>query len=663
MKTPPKSPGAWSPPQAAEPVIRDLIALAWKNLPLLILGLALGIGAGLWVYSRTTAIYESQAKFMIGKVPYLDRAGSADAQTESQLIQTLILSIPSRDMHRAVAERLGIDPNRLAFTAIDLKKKLTGPLPEANIRIDAVRDTRIGEISVRSQDREFAAQVANTLLDQLALYNVVGGRLSNLETSIALARTKTDNLLKQLADISAERIKTEQENAELDAHLSRSLALADFPTFATDATLNNLKTQLILVESEYRQLATTASRGPRLEGKRSEVESLRRQLNAHAQALAGALRAEFQIAKTREQDVSEEVRQLTASIDSYNAEAATLSQSLSESQKMRRFAEDPKYQGAPTASVITTINPATPAPKPIQPKLWLNLLLGTVFGAALGAGATALRILLDNRIKSAAQIAALTGLPTLALLPKFQPLYRGSNRRSIFEHGDYPIGLGFLRSELIRHEGNRAHRIIGISSIGTPRPFPNLAANLAVLLAQAGKRTLVIDLHFAAPRQPSLLGIRCREGLAEWFASDRPLDAFINQFGDPNLGVISPGHSNRDIDDLFSRRPLLQHLEPLLENWDHVLLDAPPLLADWTLTLALPARHALILTADYGKTSFEDLQKAGRTSASHDWDVLGVVLQRCPRSVCPSDRRIVSTPASAPPVKAPDLPAGQDRRQ
>lgn len=643
--------------------MRDLLAVVWENLFLLILGLLIGIGLALIVYANTTRIYESQAKFVVGKFPSINMAGFSDAESEARFTQNILLSIAAPDVKMAVAKRLGIAPERLAFTAIERKKDLTGTLPEANIRVDLVRQSRVAELTVVSQDQEFAVAAANTMLDELKVYNVVGALLTDLRNDLSLATSKSDNLIRQLTEVSGARIKVERQNAELSEHLQRRGSLAEFPAFATDGTLNNLKTQFILVESEYRQLAAVASRGPRLDGKRAEVASLKQQIDAHVDGLVNALHSELEVAKRQEAAVSNELDGVTAQIQQLGNEAGTLYQSLGDAAKMRQLAEKRGPGYGADSNLIVPIVLATPAPKPEWPKLWLNLLLGTVFGTALGAAAIAARLALDYRIKSPAKIADRTGLPTLALLPNFKPLYRqSSKKRPEVEPEEYPAGLDFLRSTLIRRRDDVHRQVIGICPVETPRPFPNLTANLAILLAHAGQRTLVIDLHFAAPRQETLLGIPCTEGLAEWLASNRPLHTFIHQGSNPSLAVISTGEATPNTDHLFSQNLLQKELKALLNDWDFILLDAPPLLQNWTMSMALPERHAVILTADYGETTFEELEKAVSVASNNKWNVLGVVLQRCPQAICDASGVVVEQMESGGTMKAAQLPDGHEQR-
>lgn len=629
------------PPET--PGVADVLRTIWENLPLLAFGLLVGIGAGLLAQRLIPKAYEASAKFIVGEVPYYDAKNRADSETERQLVETLILSLASRDIQQEVARALGVPPARIGFTGLDLPRRLEGATPEANVRISTIKDSRIGEIAVESQSPQFAATVANAVLDQLQYFNLVGGRLKNLRLSMELAKAKADSTLAELVKVSGERNRLQQENAELDNHVRRGLPLTAFPTFATDPTLNNLKTQLILTESEYESISATATRGSRLSGKHAELIGLRAQTQSHVQRLADSLRAEYEIIKTQEKDVERQLTELKDRIDRLAERISQLSQSLSDPKTMRAVAAAPGEEPVGAASVFITIDRATPREKPIRPKLWLNLLLGVVFGSALGAGLTGLRLILDTRLKSARQIEQRARVPALALLPRHQPLYKGIRNRTIFDHPDYPVGLGFLRGELLRAGAlDAAARIVGFTPArdraGDRAGSSPLVANLAILLAQAEQRTLVVDLHFDAPRQADLLGIRSRQGLSEWLVTNDPVDDFISYSAVRELAVLTPGAPNRDLDDLLSRRPLLDSLPGLREKWDFILLDAPSIVSDWTTMLSLPAGSPLIIAARFGRTTIDQLIATAEKAQVQNWNVMGAVLQDCPARLCPRPR-------------------------
>ncbi|HEY5791824.1 MAG TPA: hypothetical protein VIS74_00905, partial [Chthoniobacterales bacterium] len=239
-------PSPWEIQSSSQPFspglgARDIIRFFIGNLLLLLICLAIGVWLGLLIQQLTPRAYESVGNFIVDELPFNQTSGTVDAETERQLIQTLILSLPSRYMRSAIEKRLALPEGRITFPELGVPLKLDGPEPRANIQITAVRNTRIGQITATSQDPEFAAEIVNAILDEMRIYNLIGGRLKNLRVSLDFSKTQAEAIITQLAEVSAQRLKVEKEKSALDEYTRQGLPLESFPAFSTDATLNNLK--------------------------------------------------------------------------------------------------------------------------------------------------------------------------------------------------------------------------------------------------------------------------------------------------------------------------------------------------------------------------------------------------------------------------------------
>jgi len=611
---------------------RDFVRFFIGNLILFVICLAVGVWLGLLVQQLTPRAYQSVGNFVVDELPFNQTTGNIDAETERQLIQTLILSLPSRYMLAAVGKRLDLPAGRIQFPALGPPLKLTGREPKANLQITPVRNSRMGIITATSQDPEFAAQVVNAILDEMQVYNRIGGRLKNLRVSLEFSKIQADGLLKQLTEVSAQRLKLEKEKSALDEYTKQKLPLESFPAFATDATLNNLKTQLILVQSEYDGIASTSVRGSRLVAKKAEMDGLKTQLSRHAQLLASALRSQYEILATQETNLQAQLLAARNEIDVLTQTSARISQSMGDPVEMSRQLDSSPDGPGGLANVIVIIDRATPVLKPIRPKLWLNLALGILFGGALGLGLAALRAVLDTRLKSAQQLERQTGRPCLALLPNLDYLSSSKRSRLVFDHPDYPIGLGYLRTHLLHGHKPNGSRIIGFTPVRPLKNSSNLVADLGILLAQAEKRTLILDLHLQQPAIAGMYGLKIQKELNDWFTSTDPLSDFINYSAVQELAVLSNRSSDRtDLNDLLSRRLLASALLEQLDHWDFILIDAPNILTDWNLMLALPEASPLIVVAEYGRSTGEDVLQTLSHARGPRWNIEGTVMANCPR--------------------------------
>jgi uncharacterized protein involved in exopolysaccharide biosynthesis len=348
-----------------------------------------GLLVGLIIYLFTPTVYQARGTFLVDTLPFgSSNNNPVDAETERQLVQSLILSIPGQEIRKAVAADLGVPDKDLAFSGHDRPVSLGGgDKPRANIAVTATRNSRLGLVTAESTDPEFAAKVVQAVFDKIQNINKIAGRLAQIGRRLKLDQTEADNLSQALVTALADRIKIEQQNLALDQFVATKAPLEGFPPFAQDDALNNLKTQLMLVTSEYDAISAQASLGSKLQGKRAELDGLRTQLSRHLSELVGALHSSQQIARTRE----EGLRANLATIQRQAADLETLQAQTAKGLGDFKIREDLMSQNNidlsdEEASVIVVVDPPYTVPRPVRPVFALDVGLGLIFGAALGLG-------------------------------------------------------------------------------------------------------------------------------------------------------------------------------------------------------------------------------------------------------------------------------------
>lgn len=363
-----------------------------RNWGLLFVGAVIGLIIGLVAYAVTPRVYKATGSFLIDRLPFrIVQDSSSDAETERQLVQSVILSIPGEEMRKAVATRVGVDPSDIAFAQHDRTVSLSGGKLRANIEVTATRNSRLGVVTAESADPEFATKVVSAVLSEIEVINQIAGRLIQIQARLKLAQVQSENLVQALAAVSAERIKYEEQNESLDRFLADKNPPEAFPAFNDDATLNNLKTQLILVASEYDALAAQSTMGSKLTGKKAELDGLRQQIRKHIEGSIAGLRAALQIAKTREAGFKknlDDVQQQSATLETLSAQ---LAKGIGDFNLRNELIAKDDPSLVSEASVIVVVHPAYTLPTPVRPSLPLDLGFGLLFGLALGAGVAFLR--------------------------------------------------------------------------------------------------------------------------------------------------------------------------------------------------------------------------------------------------------------------------------
>ena len=637
MPLPPFSPDpvGRTKPIAHEAGLDDVFNYLRRNLPSILAGLAGGLLLGILVQLFTRPVYEAEAKFTINQLPFDLEKGTIDAETQRQIVQTLILSLSSDKVEQGVIRKLAITPDRIAFRDIEKAVSLYSSQVRANVRITPVRNTRMGLIRVQSQSPEFSVEVANAVLGEGQILNVIGAQLVEYQRIRAMQKDQFDVLNRQYADLQIEAAKVREQVALLLQYIGEGKPLEYFPSFEADPTLNNLKTQLMLVQSEYDRIATQSTRGPRLQGKAAEVDGLKSQIVGHSKKLETSLRSRGESLEIRCQQMVRDLEEMRKNMDLTDRKGAKILDAMANpagSQVTTRSETSKEI----SSNVLVVLDYAHANHRPVRPILWLNLIAGGVFGISAGLLFPVLLSASSTRLRNSRQIREILGIDFLGYLPPELSLKTLDMTSKLYEHPGYSTELAVLRDSMIhlRNEHQPPY-IYALIASGTSNTAHYLVADLGVLLAEAEKKVLIIDLDFLNPRLSAVLGIPCPDkgGLYQWLQDEKSLRDCVAFSVIRELSLLSPGSDLRSLQNLMARRSLDDALSTEGKTWDYILINCPDLIGQNELPLALPTGRRVILVAEYGKTTIGDSQKTMRIIQQNGWKIHGMTLRNCPNSV------------------------------
>lgn len=159
--------------------------------------------------------------------------------------------------------------------------------------------------------------------------------------------------------------------------------------------------------------------------------------------------------------------------------------------------------------------------------------------------------------------------------------------------------LRSLRSQLMLRwfENDAHHAALAVVSPGKGEGRSYIAANLAVLFSQLGKRTLLVDADLRNPRQHRIFGIPGRIGLSALLAGRSGPEAVVEIRGVPGLSVLPAGVCPPNPQELLAREGLSRLMASLRSSFDVILVDTPAAqgCAD-AATVAARAGAALVVT-------------------------------------------------------------------
>lgn len=291
--------------------------------------------------------------------------------------------------------------------------------------------------------------------------------------------------------------------------------------------------------------------------------------------------------------------------------------------------------GGYDAQVIT---PPLPGEK-VFPKGILVFPVALFMGFLTGFGLGYLAELTDKSFHTSEEIRSRLGLPIIghipvlkedkALLQKIEiegtPLhprlcthYRPRSRDAEAYRG--------VRTALYFSTRGRGYKTIQVTSPNMGDGKSTLAANLAVSIAQSGKKVILIDADFRRPQQDSLFGLPNKVGFASVLAGTATLEEALQETAAPGLSIIPSGPIPANPAELLTSQRFKEMLDVLGEQCDLVLVDTPPLLAVSDPSVIAPRVDGVVLALRLGKKSRPHAEQAKEVLNSLGAQVLGVVV-------------------------------------
>lgn len=289
---------------------------------------------------------------------------------------------------------------------------------------------------------------------------------------------------------------------------------------------------------------------------------------------------------------------------------------------------------APSPVSVRIVQPALEPTERATPQVLRSLLLGIGGGLALGVLAALLRDLLDTKIRSRATVEDSTDRPILGVIPKNKdiaraPVYVQGDTRSQFAESFRELRTG-LRFVDTAHD---QHAFV-ITSANASEGKTTTTLNLAAALMEGGSSVVVVDCDLRRPSVASRLDIDNGAGLTDVLIGRAELEDVLHPWS-TNGSVLPAGPTPPNPADLLASEGMRELLKVLTQDFDHVLIDTPPLLpVTDAAILATVTSGALVVTAA-GKSRTTDLKEATAILDRADARTLGIVVGMVqPKSQC-----------------------------
>lgn len=642
------------------------------------------------IYMATASVQiDQEAAKVIGTEDESDATNSVfDAD---RFLNTQLDVIRSRSLAEIVAKDLALFNNVAFLDAMKLPEvdEPRGSLSLEQTRqlivLEALRDnlavtlpidSRIATISFRSPDPELAAKIANSFAENYIKNNLqskfdksayarqflqkqldeAAGRLQESESNaLAYARRTriidTSNASTNGKETSGPRSLITATLVDLNSNYNAALArrieaqkrwetARGASLFSMAEVLNNLAIQDLVQErsklqGEYQeQLQRRRSDFPSVQQAKARIDELDKQINSIATGIRNTLRTNYQAALAQENELKSQIARMkeeTLDEQTKAVQAGILQRQTENDRKLydlllSRFNELNAQAGVQTNNLLLVDRANIPT-KPVSPNVPLNIALSLIIGAALSSAFVFGREKLFDLIRVPEDVQVKVGLGSLGVIPR---LADGMSMQEalVDTKSDASEAFASLRSALQLSSAAGVPKMLMFTSAQQGEGKSSTCYGTAVALGRIGLKVVVIDLDLRRPNQHNMFVMKNESGMAEVLSGNASVGMVIRPTGYENVKCITAGQIPPNPAELLNSRNLQERLSSLLQEFDVVLVDAPPLLGLADSVEIGSVASGVVFVVEAGQRQASTVRLAIRRLALGGASIVGVLLSK-----------------------------------
>ena len=584
-----------------------------------------------------------------------DASGRAPQPSESDVVDAAIRIQGWLD----VTIMRGTSLVEIAATAPSAELAAAVPNAVADSYIDWNIESRFKNIGQSSQFLASQIEQAKAEIEAKEKELLAFGRQKEIVSSDAEANPalqKLESVSHDLATAVADRVSKEARYEELRSTPAEVLAETSSTEVAT------MRAEIARLEREYADKSSIYKpEWPAMQQLKTQIESMRETLRSTTSAAASkivqAARGEYLTALRREQTLQAmtrseqsaalaqgtnavEYRNLRVEVDTKRALLDNLLRQQGETEVISRLGEN-------QLTSVRIVDRALEPGEPFSPSLKKNLLAAVVLGAAIGLALAFFLSYVDRTLRTPEQVERFVQLPPLGVIPARETGYVSRARGRMFpgkaasDPDDRTLSIELIPQREPRSPIAEAYRAVrtalllsragGVKSIVITSAFPNegktaTAANLAVVLSQLGRRVLLVDADLHKSRLHEVFQIPNRLGLVSVLAEGIEPSRAIVKTSVPGVFLVPSGPEAPNPSGLLASEAMQKFLELAAVNFDHVIVDSPPVLPVSDTLVFAQQTDGVVLCVRGGVTAREHVRRARDRVLRSGVPIVGVVI-------------------------------------
>ena len=639
----------------------------------------------LYCATAKIAVYRDIQSSVSMHKEYVPEAGDSDEYSVS--LETQLHILQSRSLALGVVRNLGLDQDpyflRNAHRGI-VRSQTEAPIPTeaaslatdsllSGLSVRPVKDSRIVDVSFTGPKPDVDARIVNTLIDGFIedsirsryesatrAANFLSGQLAELrarvedsqEKLVAYERehnivgvnetqnvvtSKLDDLNKQLTLAEADRIEKESLYQTIVAG-----SLDQIPQSLASEGLQNLRLREADLKNEYAQASTIYGPNyPKVVELSNRIKAMNASIQAELKRLEGRAHEEYQASLRREQKLREvfnaqkiEANRLSESAIQYGLLKREVDSNRQLYDNLQERMKEAGIAAGLRSSNIRLIDPAEAPSVPVSPNLPKSGSIGLFLGFLTAAGVIGMREGMNRSLRNPAEVESFTAMPSLAVIP-----LHARAKGTLNDKDECAIdAVCFKQPQSAIAE---AYRALGTSimlastqlkTLLVTSPLPDegktmTAMNSAIVLAQQGKRVLLVDADLRKPTLHRGLGLSNGPGLSSILLGIcDPANAIINHESLPTLSISCGGPAQRMPAELLGSPKMRELMSLWRQQYDYVIVDTPPVLAVTDAIRLSSQADSMLLIMRSGQTTRDALARSCDLLNQAHIPVLGIVI-------------------------------------